>query len=630
MLAPRVRSALTGPLSSTWLLGLVVAVLSWNVAFLGLSYGLDPSWWSALYMAAHQGMHFGTQIVFTYGPLAFLRQPWLWYDNLAIVGFVYQAVLLVILSVSVVWAFRRTHGAALAAGLGAVLLLATPARDTALALTGVWCLVALQSRVAGTGWILAVGGAVLGAVESLVEISSGPVILGAVLITLVARRDWRRLVPTFVLVTVVAFAALWLASGQSFGNLGDYLVRSEQIVSGYSEAMGRQAPGLASRLAPIAMIVIAAGLIAGAGFLTAGRRQRIGAALALALILFALYKEGAVRADPGHETIFFSTAAVLAAGLAYGRRRASAVAAVGVVLALSAVAFAAVPANYEPTLNPVSHVRESYDQIRLMFSPGRRARIELDSAVIMAEHYKLDRTTLGLLSNQTVQVNPWEAAVAWVYRLHWDPVPVFQGYSAYTSQLDQLDSHALSSPAGPTRILRENTLLIDHEPPAIDSRVPAWDPPLTTLTMLCRYVALRTTPRWEVLGRTPNRCAGPRGVGTVTSRYGQVIRVPTVPGRGILYAKVYGLDVSGLERVRTFLYRAAFRYAIINGHSPARVVPGTAADGLLLDAAGGVNYPAPFALSPQVQTLEFTGSSGPLRIDFEWMTIHRSDNAQPG
>src|SRR5881227_1195377 len=65
--------------ASTALLGLLVAVVSWNVTFLPPSFGLDNSWSSGLFMAAQRGMHFGTQIVFTYGPLAFLRQPAMWY-----------------------------------------------------------------------------------------------------------------------------------------------------------------------------------------------------------------------------------------------------------------------------------------------------------------------------------------------------------------------------------------------------------------------------------------------------------------------------------------------------------------------------------------------------------------------
>jgi hypothetical protein len=81
------RQRLSRVLASTWLLGLLVAVATWWVAFAPPFVGLDESWWAALYMAAHRGLHFGTHVVFTYGPLGFLGQAFLWYQNLAVLAF---------------------------------------------------------------------------------------------------------------------------------------------------------------------------------------------------------------------------------------------------------------------------------------------------------------------------------------------------------------------------------------------------------------------------------------------------------------------------------------------------------------------------------------------------------------
>jgi hypothetical protein len=47
------------------MLGLLVAVASWGVTFAPPFVGLDESWWAALYMAAHRGLHFGSDLVFT-------------------------------------------------------------------------------------------------------------------------------------------------------------------------------------------------------------------------------------------------------------------------------------------------------------------------------------------------------------------------------------------------------------------------------------------------------------------------------------------------------------------------------------------------------------------------------------
>jgi len=44
-----------------------------------------------LYLTAERGMHFGAQIMFTYGPLGFLGLPWMWYGGLSVMAFLYQA-----------------------------------------------------------------------------------------------------------------------------------------------------------------------------------------------------------------------------------------------------------------------------------------------------------------------------------------------------------------------------------------------------------------------------------------------------------------------------------------------------------------------------------------------------------
>ncbi len=571
-------------------------------------------------MAAHGGLHFGTQIVFTYGPLGFLLEPWLWYGNLATLAFLFSSLLQILLAVSIVYALRRTLGALGAGALATVVLLATTERDVALGLAAIWCLIALSPDApARSGWIVAFGGAVLGAAESLVELQTGPPILIMCLVALLVSRHRRTLVPVFLAAAVGMFLILWFATGQALGNLPAYLSHGEQIVSGYSEAMGLASPTTATRIAPIVIVGMAAALVAAAAAGGGARRERIGRALVVGVVAFVLYKEAVVRAEVHHETIFFSTVPIIAVAFIYGRRRALAAI---TVLVLSALAFAALPGDLNVDLNPITHVQNTYDQVRTLLSHGSRARIEFFYEIAMGLQYKLDRGTLSLLRGQTVQVDPWETSVVWLEHLDWDPLPVFQGYSAYTPGLDRLDASKLMSATAPTRILRENTALIEQTPPAIDSRLPAWDPPATTLAMLCRYVALHTTARWQVLGRTSNRCGQPRPLETIETRYGTVIHIPAPNSPGILYAKVQGLAVSGIfERALTLFYRAKFRYAIINGGSKFRVVPGTAGDGLLLDAPGGVDYPAPFALSPHARTIEFTGPSGPLRIVLEWMPV---------
>ena len=145
-MAASARGTAHRTLTSTWILGLLAAVASWNVAFAAPRAGLDASWDAALHMAAHRGMHFGSEIVFTYGPLEFLRFPRVWYEDLAVLGFLYQSALHIILCVSLVWALRRTLNAVLALILTFLVIVDAPALDVALTVTTIWCLAALSPK----------------------------------------------------------------------------------------------------------------------------------------------------------------------------------------------------------------------------------------------------------------------------------------------------------------------------------------------------------------------------------------------------------------------------------------------------------------------------------------------------
>jgi hypothetical protein len=282
-------------------------------------------------------------------------------------------------------------------------------------------------------------------------------------------------------------------------------------------------------------------------------------------------------------------------------------------------------AGVSPDYNPITYVNQASAQVRLLFNPSLRGlQTVFFYEVKMQQRYALSDSTLSLLKGHTVYVDPWEIGVAWAYRLDWDPLPVLQDYNAYTSALDRLDADALDSSTGPRRILRENPALVDpvNKMASIDGRFPAWDPPAKSLAMLCNYAPLQTIPRWQVLEKVRDRCGAPRLIASVRSRYGSTITIPSAPAGSVVYAKIAGAGDSSLaERIRTFLYRAPFEYVVVNGGPAYRLVPGTADDGLLMDAAPGVDYPSPFALSPSARTIRLIGQSGSLRIDLYTMPV---------
>jgi hypothetical protein len=239
--------------------------------------------------------------------------------------------------------------------------------------------------------------------------------------------------------------------------------------------------------------------------------------------------------------------------------------------------------------------------------------------------YRLDGPTRGALEGHTVAVEPWEAGVAWAYELEWDPLPVFQNYSAYTSELDRLNAAAVESPDGPERILRENQLLVlpEFPTPDLDGRYPGWDPPEQARAVLCNFAPLHTTERWQVLGRVPDRCGPPRPIGSVQSRYGEVVAVPA-PGAGeVVFARIQGAGVGGLELLTSLILHARVRQVVVNGSRTYRLLPETAGDGLLLRADPRLTATEgpTFSPVPQARTLELGGAGGKLRYEFFAMSV---------
>ncbi len=613
-------------LRNSWVLGGLVAIASWNVVFQRPGPGNDGSWVTGLYMAAQQGLHFGDQLIFTYGPLGFLSPLSPSFGGVAVVvdgglaqlAFLYSAAIHLLVCVSLVWVLRRNLNPALAAILTFALIAGFTAIERPYVLAAVWCLAFLSEEPPSFARrVVIFGGGGLAAIESLVRLSSGPVILAMCVIAIAASEGWRRDLPALLGTYIGCLAALWFAAGQSLGNIPDFVTGAFQIVSGYSQAMASAQSGTKWDLAVAAGVLAVVALAAG-GFVSAGSRgRRLAAALVIAAAAFAAFKEGMVREDEAHLSILFATALALA--LAVPWRPAWRPAAAATVLALGALAFeTATPAVAGSQFNPYKHLETLVSQVRTLASGERRDRLADSGRELIVGSSGLDPATLALLAGHPVHVDPSGAAVVWAFDLDWRPLPVFQENSAYTSALDQDNVDVLESPEGPERILRGNPATIDpFAAGTIDGRNPVWNPPGVSIAMLCNFRALRTTTRWQVLGRGVDRCGEERRIDSVETSYGEPVEVPSGGPHEAVLARIHGAGVSGLERLRTALFRARFRFAAVNGGAETyRLVPGTATDGLIMSVPPALDFPSPFALSPGARTIELTGAGGELRIDF--------------
>jgi hypothetical protein len=607
-------------LASSPFLGLVLALLTWPIVSIVPATGPDPSWAAGLYMAHGEGLQFGRDIVFTYGPLGFLEVPVLYEQTMWMLAFAYQLLLHVALAISLVWVARRAFPLALAAAVCYVLLVIGRLEAVPVLLAFVWCFVALGERPPRFAvQVVTIGGGVLAAVELLGKANYGIVVLAMVALTLLGLPDRRRTMPLFLAVASCAFALCWLAAGQDLSSLPDFASRSAEVISGYSSAMGADIAAVAwKRIAAFAAIAL---LLAGA--LLATRRDPLPRRLAscgmVALFAFAAFKQGFVRQGIGNTPEFFVL--IAAAGLVVASRlprlpyRAAALA---LAAPLAAVALLALPTpSLWDSLKPQAHVEYLRQGVDALLSPGERDRLISGARRSMRATYRLEPSVVRALGGRSVHIDPWEAGVAWAYGLSWHPLPVMQSYVAYTPQLDRLNAAALSGADGPAAILREAP--IEAGGASADHRYPGWESPAAMRAMLCHYRPSRTGRRWELLERAADRCGPARPFGVVHAMTGQPISIPAPAASEIVFARVEGIGVSGWESLRTALYRADERTATLGARGSWKLVPATAEDGLLLRASRGVDYPGSFHLAPDVSTMSFQvvgEATRPLTVEF--------------
>jgi len=267
--------------------------------------------------------------------------------------------------------------------------------------------------------------------------------------------------------------------------------------------------------------------------------------------------------------------------------------------------------------SPFSSAKAFFTQIGDIAVPGDFSRLQASARARTVAEEPLAAGTLSLLRGRTIAIEPWEDLVAWADpAAQWEPEPVLQAYSAYTSYLDHLDAAFLASRRAPQLLLYQLT--------SIGGRNPAWDPPATTEAMYCHYRALTVSGPWLLLQRAPDRCGQPGPIGSVTARFGQRIDVAAVPRPGQMIVATFTLTSPLTGEVAGVLLKppAVYVRASAGGGRPTtyRFVTGTAGDPHVLSVPSSLGYPPGF-VAPVVRQVELSGGGwaagqGRVRVSF--------------
>jgi hypothetical protein len=601
-------------------IALTIAALAWPFVQLSARDGLDRSWQVGLHLVATSSLRQGVDFAFTYGPLGFLTvpQPYLGFTSLLalITSFALYAALVATMLVFA----RRIMPIWLAALVTLVIArffsgLFPPEAFQALAFVlAVEAIIGTRSR---QSLLIPVLLGVLAGVALLVKLNVGVYVaaVGAIAVLTGVTPAWRGLAD-YGGSAAGTTLALWLLTGQRLTDLVPYGWTAYQTISAYSEAMGSVMPP-DNQWTFIAFAAILP-LIAWAAWqlrVDWTTRQRIGLVAVGAVFAYAMWKAAFTREHPA---IAFATFAIILFPLA---RPALNVRVWVVSLVCAGIAFGGATRYPLGTyLDAPKSLTSLVAEVREAVFPRRAAQAAERTRTQLRSRYALPQSMLAAVAGHRVHIDPWEAAMAYAYpEFSWAPLPVFQSYVVWTPYLDELNAERLRSPEAPDRILREFRSWTDPPdsnrrqlgralrpgeelPVTLDGRFRWFESPAATLEIFCRYRQVASTSRWQVLERTGTSCGPAQLISVVTAQAGTAVPVPQASTDAFVVVRIHGITGSVQERLKSILYKGT-EWNVKLDDTRYRLVPGTAADGLILAVPPSVDGSYPFAFGAPIRTI---------------------------
>lgn len=512
---------------------------------------LDASWRMALGRFFSEGLQFGRDVVFTYGPLGFLMGKT--YGGQHLFTLVLWQVLQALVFTTLI--FRqglRLQGYPRYVFFAFFFLLGSYYEDATHQIIIAFAGFELLRRSDEPGRVRPALLALLLAVLGLVKFTD--CMLGALFIlATVALQLWQRRRGAALWTAAFFFGgylAGWLLCRQNPLYLPDYFYNSWEISQGYQETMGIPTPpeALAVGLTVLGLVITYALVY----FFTAVDRVRAGVTvLALGAFTYLNWKHGFVRAD-GHMIGFYycmlAVAVSFPALLADGPRlrlfqRGILVtmfgfSLVGIGIALPGVLRGMLGGvqerlftNCERTLPP-SHLRAYYDQ----------------ALQIQTNTYELPRIR-AIVGQASVDVLGYEQAVALFNHLNYHPRPVFQSYSAYRPYLTRLNAKFYASDRAP-----DYALVKLH---TIDARLVTFDDAEVLHLLSHRYDYVTSEKGFQLWQRKPGpfdrKSIAPTPLKSITLPVGEAWNVEAFSDRPLWVA--VDVQPSFLGRLLGFFYK---------------------------------------------------------------------------
>jgi len=499
------------------------------------SGGLDSSWGSVLRYAHDHGLAFGSDVVFTYGPLGHAATGAYSGGTHRFSACVGTAITFLFVLPIVLVARRLPWRQA----TGLLLLVAALPLMRVCGLDGFvqaalccWGILAFTTDAGPPRSATSLAGACLGlimfvALIGLAKFSwlvAGTATVAAVAADLVLRGHPLP-AAALAMATGGLLLAGWAGLGQPLGNIPAFMTGSLEIASGYAKAMGTRGSAATFLLAALATGACVAGVVVrGRAAALPGVRQVAPRRWLLVLwllgMLFIGWKHGMTRAADGdtHITALLCQCVAVAFALPLisvappDIDRLASFRGWGVAILALALGQWMHLGSLEDGV--AAGIRRISTNARVLTRPGRHQRWLEETWAQAREPLSLPKAR-GLIGDAAVDVFGYSQDYAIANGLNYSPRPVIQSYSVYTRGLAELNDRFYRSPRAPDWVL--------FELGSIDGRFPALEDSHALRTSLHDYRLAGKDRQFLVLQRHRREAIELEQLASGTARVGERI-----------------------------------------------------------------------------------------------------------
>jgi hypothetical protein len=484
---------------------------------------LDLSWCGAIIHFSAQGLQFGTDVIFTYGPLGHL------------IAFVYTGELF---TVQLVWEFAsKTVFAAILCGtmmrlprlwrpffffFVLLFIWADPISD-ALYFLVITCLAAALFREGPFSRSLNALAGALFAVCALIKFTYFLLAIFTLVVLVIFYCKRRRRSNAVIICSTfgLAFLLCWKLAAQDYANLLSYLLSSMDISFGYKEAMGISAVSNSIVAAGVAAALLG---VAQCGLILFDSRKPATLCIVLFFIgeTYLSWNRAFVRADD-HVLSFFALCPVALVTLwtTVQLRPLIRYIGYGTNFLIFATCFGGIFLQQPSVItncvtDTAGRLSGNWNTVAAL---GAKVR-QLDGQLSEAKAANALPRIKAEVGDQTIDVFGYEQGTALLNDFNYVPRPIHQSYSAYTPSLIAANTAFYSSPRAPAYVL------FKYQP--IDERYPTLDDAGVLRQLLFNY-----TPLFEERGYTLWKRSGdarpirPKLISTQSLLFDEVCPIPT-------------------------------------------------------------------------------------------------------